>query len=541
MPTKDYILDNVAGYKAENLYGFINKGLVTFDELCNDTNGEFNPKVRQELKRMLEHGDDDEWASAQAAHTIEAVQHYLDTFAEGKFRPEARALKAQIEREQADAAAQESAENDWDALDKNDIDALNDFVTNNPDSVHAAEANQRINDLLLDSIMDYDIDTLIDEIKQILNEEENTLSKNLNANIANKIRSYIDNDYATKAEFLDKLSEDCNLLNASAVKHLIDEHIITIADLSGIGIDKQFIKAMLNDQQTDDYTCIRSLDRIHKQSTEVYFWGIPSSGKSCALGAILSVAGSGKVAKVMDADTASQGYGYMTYLTSHFPQNGKVGTLLGRTPVDAFYEMGFDLTDDGNRTHPITCIDMAGELMTCMFKSNAGMRLEDGELNMLDTMTKVLIDNRSTNRKIHFFVIEYGGEDRIYYGYHQDVFLDGALSYIKDTGIFKKETDAIFIMVTKVDKMKPVTRDAITQYVKDNYLGFYNGLDKICRDNEINGKRVEIVAFSLGKVCFQSYCKFDPKPAENVVNIMLDHSASNRGGKLGIIGKIFRG
>lgn len=540
MPTKDYILDNVAGYKAENLYGFINKGLVTFDELCNDTNGEFSPKVRQELKRMLEHGDDDEWASAQAAHTIEAVQHYLDTFSEGKFRPQARALKAQIEREQADASAQKSAESAWKALDKNDIDALNDFVTNNPDSVHAAEATQRINDLLLDSIMDYDIDTLIDKIKQILN-EAGTSASYKNDNIANEIKSYIKKDYATKTEFLDKLREDCNLLNASAVKHLIDEHIITIADLSGIGIDKQFIKAMLTGLQTDSYTYTRSLDRIHKQSTEVYFWGIPSSGKSCALGAILSVAGSGKVAKVMDADTASQGYGYMTYLTSHFPQNGEVGTLLGGTPIDAFYEMGFDLTDESNRTHPITCIDMAGELMRCMYKSNANMPLSDTDLNMLDTMTKVLIDNRSTNRKIHFFVIEYGGEDRIFDGYHQDVYLNGALSYIKDTGIFKKETDAIFIMVTKVDKMKHVTRDAITQYVKDNYEGFYNGLNKICEDNEINGKKVEIVAFSLGKVCFQSYCKFDTKPAENVVDIMLKHSASNHGGKLGIIGKIFRG
>lgn len=540
MPTKDYILDNVAGYKAENLYGFINKGLVTFDELCNDTNGEFSPKVRQELKRMLEHGDDDEWASAQAAHTIEAVQHYLDTFAEGKFRPQARALKAQIEREQADASAQKSAESAWKALNKNDIDALNDFVASNPDSVHAAEATQRINDLLLDSIMDYDIDTLIDKIKQILN-EAGTSASYKNANIANEIKSYIKKDYATKTEFLDKLREDCNLLNASAVKHLIDEHIITIADLSGIGIGKQFIKAMLTGLQTDSYTYTRSLDRIHKQSTEVYFWGIPSSGKSCALGAILSVAGSGKVAKVMDADTASQGYGYMTYLTSHFPQNGEVGTLLGGTPIDAFYEMGFDLTDESNRTHPITCIDMAGELMRCMYKSNANMPLSDTDLNMLDTMTKVLIDNRSTNRKIHFFVIEYGGEDRIFDGYHQDVYLNGALSYIKDTGIFKKETDAIFIMVTKVDKMKHVTRDAITQYVKDNYEGFYNGLNKICEDNEINGKKVEIVAFSLGKVCFQNYCKFDTKPAENVVDIMLKHSASNHGGKLGIIGKIFRG
>ena len=537
MPTKDYILDNVAGYKAENLYGFINKGLVTFDELCNDTNGEFSPKVRQELKRMLEHGDDDEWASAQAAHTIEAVQHYLDTFAEGKFRPEARALKAQIEREQADAATQKSAESAWEALDKNDIDALNDFVASNPNSVHAAEATQRINDLLTD----HNIDTLIDEIKQILNEVgTNALYKN--TNIANKIRNYIDKRYATKAEFLDKLREDCNLLNASTVKYLKDnEHLITTADLRGIGIDKQFIDAMENGKQTNSYTYTRSLDRIHKQSTEVYFWGIPSSGKSCALGAILSVAGSGKVAKVMDADTASQGYGYMTYLMNHFPQNGQMSTLLGGTPTDAFYEMGFDLTDKSNRTHPITCIDMAGELMRCMYKSNADMPLKDVELKMLDTMTKVLIDNRSTNRKIHFFVIEYGGEDRIFDDYNQNVYLKGASDYIKDTGIFKKETDAIFIMVTKVDKMKNVTRDAITQYVKDNYEGFYNGLNKICEDNEINGKKVEIVAFSLGKVCFQSYCKFDTKPAENVVNIMLNHSASNRGGKLGIIGKIFRG
>lgn len=109
------------------------------------------------------------------------------------------------------------------------------------------------------------------------------------------------------------------------------------------------------------------LDRIHKQSTEIYFWGIPSSGKSCALGAILSVAASGRIAKSMDPDTSSQGYGYMTKLIDLF-QNGEIGTLLEGTPVDSFYEMGFDLVDKENRIHPITCIDMAGELMRCMYK-----------------------------------------------------------------------------------------------------------------------------------------------------------------------------
>ena len=86
----------------------------------------------------------------------------------------------------------------------------------------------------------------------------------------------------------------------------------------------------------------KKLDKIHKQSTEIYFWGIPSSGKSCALGAILSVAASGKVAHSMDADTESQGYGYMTKLINLF-QNGEIGTLMEGTSVDSFYEMGFDL------------------------------------------------------------------------------------------------------------------------------------------------------------------------------------------------------
>ena len=539
MPTKDSILENVSQFNADQLVRFISEGIVTFDELCNDTDGEFVPSVRREVKRLLENGDADEWAKVQSERTIEAVQRYLSMYPEGEFRSQARALKTTLEQEAIASASQSTADAVWNAVDKNNIDALSSFVSKYPDNKHVAEANQLINDLLLDDIMDISADTLVEKIREYQTSKLLTPAQKDN-NIIDEIKSYIFGRKITKADFLEKLSEDHNLLSAGVVKRLIDSGVIALSDLLSIKIDRPFIQKMLKGVPPDDYTDIRDLDKIHKQSTEVYFWGIPSSGKSCALGAILSVASNGTVANVMDADTDSQGYGYMNYLIHHFPQN-EVGTLIGGTPIEAFYEMGFDLIDKDDKIHPITCIDMAGELMRCMFKSNAGMSLEEKDLKMLDTMTKVLIDNRSTNRKMHIFVIEYGAEDRLYEGYPQRVYLEGAVSYIKNTGIFKKDTDAIYIMITKADKVKNATRETFTNYINNNYLGFYNGLDQICKDNEINGKKVEKIAFSLGEVCFQNYCRFNSRPAENVVKLILDRSASYRGGKRGWLEGILRG
>ena len=53
----------------------------------------------------------------------------------------------------------------------------------------------------------------------------------------------------------------------------------------------------------------------------------------------------------MDADTESQGYGYMTKLINLF-QNGEIGTLMEGTSVDSFYEMGFDLVDTRAQLFP---------------------------------------------------------------------------------------------------------------------------------------------------------------------------------------------
>ena len=286
------------------------------------------------------------------------------------------------------------------------------------------------------------------------------------------------------------------------------------------------------------------MTRITKNPcTEVYFWGIPSSGKSCALGAILSAANSGKIARSMQRDPDCQGYGYMNRLANLFKTNGSVGTLPAGTAISSTYEMGFNLEAEDGKVHPITCIDLAGELVRCMYKHDAREPLTDEQQNVLQTLTDVLIDNRTDNRKIHFFVIEYGAEDRLYENLPQSVYLDAAVAYIQRTGIFKKDTDGLYLLITKVDKAHAVgeeLREKLRAYISDNYQGFYNGLCKICKDNEINGGKVEIQPFTLGSVCFQNYCKFKDETAATVVRTLINRSYGYKTGKLSSIVNKFK-
>ena len=317
----------------------------------------------------METGDSDAWESAQKANSIDAVQNYLNAYPNGQFRNEARALKQQLQDVANKRVQESSIDATWQCVDKSSKEALQEFVRNYPENLHASEATALINQILLDEIMGVDADSLVSLIKQYQTDKTLTPAQKDN-NIISEIQRYIKENRISKTDFLSKIQEDHNLLSAGIVKRLINSGDISVADLLSINIDRLFIQKMYNGEGAQAFTRPEPLDKIHKQSTEVYFWGIPSSGKSCALGAILSVAASGTIAHSMDPDTASQGYGYMTKLINLF-QNGQIGTLMEGTAVDSFYEMGFDLVDNEGKIHPITCIDMAGELMRCMYKANA--------------------------------------------------------------------------------------------------------------------------------------------------------------------------
>ncbi|MDD6943721.1 MAG: hypothetical protein SOV24_05200 [Muribaculaceae bacterium] len=529
MPSKQAIIDNIEEYTAVQLVDYIKDGIVTFEELCEETEGYFSASVRREVKQLLAGSEEDEWLKASTSNSKEVLLTYLQTYPESIHREEAREMISALE-EEAQFAGSES---EWDAIDKEDIAALKQFCLNHPsDDPRVIEARKLINQLQREAFLGFDIDALKQKVNDILTD---SLVADKDAKIFETIKEYIRRKRVSISDVMSVIAQDHNFLRASVIEKMIDEGLISYDDLVSIGIERAFIAHLARGEKKQSFSTPRKLDMINKVCTEVYFWGIPSSGKSCAIGAILSIANNGEIARSMSKDNDCQGYGYMTRLAQLFRNDGSVGTLPEGTSIFSTYEMGFDLEDEKGQIHPITFIDLAGELVRCMYKSDANEPLSDDDMEALDTLTNILIDNRTKNRKIHFFVLEYGGEKRKYEGLSQTDYLDGALRYIERTGVFKDDTDAIYLMFTKVDKAG-VTGTALVQvlqeYTEKNYKGFYQGLERICRDKEINGGKVERIPFTLGQVCFQDYCLFDGRAASNVVKKLLVRSKGFKNGKL---------
>lgn len=494
MPNKQAIIENVDMYSADELVKYIKAGIVTFKELCDETEGYFPASVRKEVEKKL---------------SINEARQLLNS------------LKSR--------AAQQTSASAWESVNKNSEDELRRFVEENPHDSHIMEAKKILNRLIRENFVNPGVDSLKSRILEI-ETDKTVLAKH--DEIYKIVRSYLDGNKLSHEDFLEILKKDNNLLGAQTLNKLIDtedKDYLSFEDLSTLGIDGRFISFLAKKKYPILFDPPKEkMEKINKLSTEAYFWGIPSSGKSCALGAILSVAKNGRVAKSMMMDNDCIGYGYMNRLSSLFSTTD-VSVLPGGTPVSATYEMGFDLEDNEGKIHPITCMDLAGELMRCMYRSDAGENLNNQELETLDIVTNALInpETRTKNKKIHFFVMEYGAEEKEYGGLKQDVYLNGALQYIKRTGIFKNDTVAIYIIITKVDKAEDPhdqLGNVLKKYISENYGGFYNGLVRICNDYEINNGEVEVIPFSLGQVCLKDYCLFDERPAANIVRKLLERT-----------------
>ena len=341
-------------------------------------------------------------------------------------------------------------------------------------------------------------------------------------------------DVITMDTLRESIRQDHNLLSSAACGRIIERGILNRRDLRQCGIDDDFIDNMLHSGYVQNFESPAPLTEIAGGCTEVYFWGIPSSGKTCALGSILSVARNGLSARSMLPDSDCQGFGYMSRLSSVFTPD-TVCQLPGGTPVTSTYEMRFQLQDSHLKVHPIACIDMAGELFTCMFLKDAGEQLNNAQQMAMDTLDNILLSNRSVNRKIHFFVIEYGAEQRLYNDLPQVNFLDAAAMHLRRKGVFRDQTDAIYIIITKADKTRlegQQLEEHLKKYVEQNYLGFYNNLTRICEENEINGGKVKIWPFTIGEVCFKDFCRFNPASAERIVALLMERSYGVKPGRL---------
>lgn len=528
MPKKSAILNNVTEYSPEDLASYIQQGFVTLDELVNNTDGEFTAKMQLGVEKLLAGSEDEDFKKVMESASIADLQDFLNKHPMGTVAhlDAVRERKHVLEKIPASEPIVEESngeEEEWFSI-KNagDIKLLEAFKEKYPNTSHLFELNKLIT---AEKNKEHSRKKSPIILKSMINKANSA------EDVSKIIQVLLENKTITIGMLLELIRQDHNLLSSAACNDIISRGILNRNDLSKCGIDNGFINKMLTNARSQNFEPARPLQTIAEPCTEVYFWGIPFSGKTCALGAILSAAKNGLAARSMIPDNSCQGFGYMNRLSTIFSP-GRICRLPGGTPVTSTYEMRFDLEDQEHKIHHVACIDLAGELFTCMFMKDAGEQMREDQKQALETLHNILLENRSNNRKIHFFVIEYGAEKRIYNGLPQAEYLNSAAAHLNSIGLFDSNTDAIYVLISKVDNAsyEGSLEEHLLKYMTKNYLGFYNNLLLICKEHGINKGRVKIVPFSIGNVCFKDYCQFDATSATKMVDLLVRYSCFEKQG-----------
>ena len=542
MPKKIAILNNVTEYSPADLASYIQQGIVTLDELCNSTDGDFTAKMKLDVEEILAGSEDADFKRVMKSESIYDLQEFLNKYPMGKpeYLEAVRIKKDKLEAKPiyevppiAPEFEDDSDENEWiNIKNSDDINLFLQFKEKYPNSKYTFEVNKAITQIKNSEATQKKSTAILKALIQQANSADE---------VSRTIVKLVRNETISIQTLIDLISKDHNLLSSAACCNIIEQGILSRTDLSKCGIADDFINKMLGKAPSITFDPARPLFSIAEPCTEVYFWGIPSSGKTCALGAILSTAKSGLNSRSMIPDNNCQGFGYMNRLSSVF-SSGKVCRLPGGTPVASTYEMRFELEDQENAIHDLACIDLAGELFTCMFMKDAGEELREDQEQALGTLHNILLNNRSNNRKIHFFVVEYGAENRIYNGLPQSEYLNSAAVHLNNMGLFNDNTDAIYVLISKVDKAKyeGSLDQHLMKYMTKNYLGFYNNLLRIAKENNINRGKISIVPFTIGDVCFKDYCRFDTSSASKMVELLMHYSYTRRKGFFNKIFDLFR-
>lgn len=447
-----YIFTHAEGYTAIQLHKLMQKGLFTLDLLLDKSQNLIDPAKRNQLRSLC-----------------------------GVTRASSGTVVGNDEIE-------------WQQIDKKDRFILDDFVKRYPSSKHIPMAM----DFLRGLRTDYN-SLLRDYIRKGF------------ATIG--IYEYYSRGWLNKEELVKRLSEDKNLLSLNELKFLLDNNVLSIIDMKKVGFSDEIMKVFMGGKvDVKGSPILGPISQRVRVSEDFYFWGTSGSGKSCALGAIMSAANGCVPGCSMSIDYSCQGASYIDALKDVFKQNGKVGVLPPGTPVGVFAEMGFTLTE-GRNCKPITCIDMAGGMLDILAKKEDSMGQTDKDVlaNLVSLMTNAPKRNTCT----HIFLLEYKPGDVT----RQSDKLDKAIDKIKRLDLLKK-TQEILVLVTKADKMnvpKAQLHKKANDYVLKEFAGFYNNLSLIAQRHNINNGEVRVMPFNIGNVEMQNYCVFEDEYAIDFV------------------------
>ncbi|MBP6695642.1 MAG: hypothetical protein KA161_10960, partial [Saprospiraceae bacterium] len=105
-------------------------------------------------------------------------------------------------------------------------------------------------------------------------------------------------------------------------------------------------------------------------------------------------------------------------------------------------------------------------------------------------------------------------------GLTQSNYLEAAAVYFRDrNNIFRKKTDAVYVVITKSDEIKGDNKiDIAKAFLQENFGSFMDVLKNQCQRNSVDFK---VKLFSIGDVYFKRICKIDRSYSNDIIQDLL--------------------
>lgn len=557
---RNKIFEKIETIKTFNLVNYIIKGVVTKEEVLSHLTGKDD--IIEDLENQLAVYDDEEWQNAQGVKTAEAYNAYLHSYPEGRHVQECQialnnldeetwfSLQSNISEEallqykRAFPSGKHSFEcDDWlqdipwvKAKGSGTIASYEEYLAN--PGKHSAEAQRAIAELNDDN------DWFIAEAANNRAAYQQYIEKHPTGKHVQKAQNAL-NASAGREKIIESVRKDRNAFSPEDFKKMVGNKIIEWGDIEGEGLfthdERVAIEGFVSPKELPYET---PPEHLVAGLTEVYFWGTPDSGKTCALGAILSAAKNYGILKEVATEETGSGTKYMKQLSNIFVSDG-ICVFPHGTPPTSIQQMAIGLRAKKRRIHKMNLIDLAGELFKSLFYmlndpqtySTFGAPKKDA----LERTLSYLCDEKTKNDKIHFFIVAYGEERKTWedVDLYMSDFLNTTVAYLNEKKIMQKNTVGVYVLVTKSDLMPcPVEerKSYAEKYVKEKMPDFYNNIVDICDNAGVTD--LEIIPFSIGSVFAKKLGRFERENTDVVLNKLILKTYPEKSGFWGWLERI---
>ena len=544
---RDKVIAGRFGIPVKNLANLVRKGVITLDDI-----GDLPSAKLEQIKQLLAEFEEEDWSETSETNTVKGkvngYKHYLECYPNGNHAEEAKKLLADLE------------DSVWNTvlgdLTKESLEGYSDIF---PDGKYIDECDKMLGDLpflevlkrnTIDAYQEYmkkypgrHDEECLQHIEEIEDENDwknacanNTreaymeyLKKHPNGKHAKEAKERIKNR-SQKEIFIGQLREDPNCYPPNSTKPVesittkVEDGVATWDDLLVVFEPRQ-IEAIKNWKAATDLPPVPELERLSEGFTEVYFWGTKGTGKTCVIGSLLG----SLVNKKKFVPVPSPAEPHRQVLTNLFSgHNDNIITLPDSTKITNLPAMPFLIRDEKQRKHPLMLIDMAGEAFTGIYKKKNRIKLTTEEETAVSKIEKYL-KGKQRNDKIHFFVVEYDGADKVVDpvllpGVTQLNVLENVAAYFQEEHIFERSSVGVYVVITKCDRIKCEREERAKEankYVTTGQLANFttNLREEYAERNRIG--RFMKISFSIGKVFAQNLCIFDDADTEKIIEELI--------------------